>query len=187
MDKYASSQVTPAYTTDDYRYALELTSARVDIEVPETVHIGDEWSFEFYVQLTYDTAANYPESEYLLTQPDCENGIHVESNEEYFNWFPIWPYPLIQLTSIYRIYPNRWTHYSFINDYALGEIRIIQYLYNYGEHYTATLTQKGANLCRNTPLVFAENSGFTTDMRISEFRFWNRVLQAERIYYNYNK
>jgi hypothetical protein len=189
-DLNVASIAEPVYSdgVDNKRYAADLSLKRIDITIPSQVLIGDEWSFEFWSYLDYD--ASLPETEPFLSQPDCTNGLFVENHLGFYSWYPDWPFPLILVTAGRENYDLKWTHFAFINNIAQGEVKIKQTDYNYANDLTKTITHKGANLCKSSPLVFAENgdgvNGFL-NLKISEFRFWNRVLQDDWIYLNQNK
>ena len=165
---YFSGPADANTAIDANLYALEFNAGhRIDIDIPESVQLGDEWSIEFW---SYMDASN---SGKFFSQPDCEKGFHVELNVYKYEWYPDYPNRKIQVLSESSNSASTWYKYRFVSDPANSQIFIES-----TRSFTTFASEdpieyRKPNFCKGTPLIIGED--LDLDLKISDLRFYNKI------------
>jgi hypothetical protein len=168
-----SNQVT-THQPSTQQYTLELEGHSLRIDLDPSVVIGEEWTFEFWSYMTSDSSGAK-----FLTQPDCEEGLHVRSMNGFYTWYPEYPQELLQVLSVTETIGS-WYRFRFVNDILNSQLFIESIDTAYANQGSLTAVEKrGANIC-NTHLVFAEDADIHS--KVSDFRFWNRIITAREFF-----
>jgi hypothetical protein len=181
---YFSGPTDPNTVIDANLYALEFNAGhRIDIDIPESVQLGDEWSIEFWSRMDASNSGKF------FSQPDCEKGLHVELNVYKYEWYPDYPNRKFQVLSESGNAVNTWYKYRFINDPANSQIYIESVRNDWKTFASETpIEYRKPNFCKGTPLIIGED--LDLDLKMSDLRFYNRIStqryfgDASTWYYN---